>query len=275
MVEHDQGQQPDIVESSLLSLSEESRKLRRPIVDALKQRGWFNNTNQELQAELVTLPDNHNGFLADLAERPEEVGGLEVSEMVELPRGAFALIPKFKVIRQEDGTEYTYEYVSWRQGPDSGAKGLVLVEGDEGEYTHFIVLRGDKFATGEKEFDLVGGFAEPGEDGSIALQDRFVKEIQEELGLPDLEVKRAIPLGKVHVDAGMTNNHPSIFGAVIDGSEAERLSDSPVNPDIYELKSGTVVFPMSQLKELIKANDDAFFLTTVVRMVAEGEIELE
>ena len=155
---------PKDLESVLQSLSNE----RREIVDRLREREWFKKTESELQIELATLPDDHDGYLVDLAQRPEEVAGVKVESLAKLARGNFALVSVFNVRRLDTDTAYTYEYISWKQGPKSGSKGLVLIE-HEGKITHFILLRGDKFATARKEWDSVGGFAEPDEKGIRGL----------------------------------------------------------------------------------------------------------
>src|SRR5688572_2417900 len=63
---------------------------RTQIVEELTQRPWFQATDPVLQAELATLPqtgaENHDGFLADLAGRPDAIGGVTVEKLVGLPR---------------------------------------------------------------------------------------------------------------------------------------------------------------------------------------------
>lgn len=253
---------------------------RRKIVDQLKSRPWFQDTKPELQVTLATLPqegkENHDGFLADMAARPDKLGGVKVTGLADLARGNFALIPKFDV-ENEKGDKFTYEYVSWRYGPESGAKGLVLVKGDDGEISHFVVLRGDKFATAKKESDSVGGFADLNVDGVTSMLGRIQTEVKEELGVPDLKVdsKDIYDLGMMLPDAGMTNNRPHLFAAVIDGKEAKKIPEGldTKNPDAYELKAGALVIPIGQLPEVIKMNNDAFFLSSVSRALAHGVIK--
>jgi hypothetical protein len=263
--------------SHLEQISQELTPQRRMVVESLMERPWFRRTSKELQVELATLPqtgrENHDGFLADLAGRPDRIGGVEVVELLKLPRGNFALLPMFKV-RNEAGTEYTYEYVSWRYGPESGAKGLVFVEND-GQISHFIVLRGDKFATGKRESDSVGGFMDLNVDGVTNALQRIKKELTDELGVPDLTVKNVYDLGEVVPDAGMTNNKPRLFATVIDANQAQRISEHPLNPDEYELKAGVVIIPISQLPGIIETNNDAFFLSAVARAAAKGIISFD
>lgn len=249
---------------------------RREIYEALKEKLWFQHTSHELQKELISLPDkgreNHNGFLQDLADRPEEVGNIKVERMVDLPRGSYALVPKFEVSRIDNPSlRYTYEYVSWRHGPLSGAKGVVFVEKD-GKATHFIVLRGEKFAPGKKVFDTIGGFIDLHSDEVTSLGERTVHEIQEELGVPKLHVSKIVNLGNVMPDAGMTNNEPSLFAAFISDIDLGKISSTPVNLDVYELKSGAVVLPMVDLPKIVMNNNDGYFLSTIARAWAKGII---
>jgi hypothetical protein len=73
-------------------------------------------------------------------------------------------------------------------------------------------------------------------------------------------------------DAGQTNNNPGVFAAVIDAENATKVSDSPVNADVYELAAGAFVLPVSQLSATILENGDTFFQTAVLRSVAKGII---
>lgn len=249
---------------------------RKEIYQQLQGKQWFQATEVLLQKELLEeLPPNHDGFLRSLTQRPDEIGGARVDRMVALARANFAVIPIFGVTKTDaDGTahQYTYEYVSWRQGPKSGAKGIVFVE-NEGKITHFITMRGEKFATGHMEDDLAGGFIEPSEEGVQGLLTKVMKrELEEEFGLPGIKLAKVVPLGSLNMDAGMTNNNPDVFAAVIDASEAQRISDTPVNPDVYELKSGPVIHPISQLQEIVARSKDAFLLSAVVKSEAAGLI---
>lgn len=246
-------------------------------MELLAGRKWFRETSPELIAELSALPatgrENHDGFLEDLAARPETMGGITVIRLLRIARGNFALIPIFEV-QDGEGRTYTYEYVSWRYGPLSGAKGIVFVKDYAGEITHFIVLRGDKFATGEKEWDLVGGFIDLDVDGVTTIMDRIQVELCEELGVPKLKVMEVINLGDVLVDAGMTNNRPRLFAAMIDASEASKTSNEEINLDWRELKSGPIVVPISQFCEYMANTTDGYFKMAAACVVARGIVSI-
>lgn len=248
---------------------------RKEIFKKLQTKTWFQNTTEELQVELASLPgeakNSFDGFLQDLAERPERLSNVNVISLEKIARGNYGITPIFNV-ENDKGDTYTYEYMSWRYGPESGAKGLVLIE-DQGQPTHFIILKGDKFATGKVETDMPGGFIDLNVDGvSTALQ-RVEREISEELGLDEIVFKTdPVDLGKLAIDPGMTNNRPSIFLASIDASQASKLTDSPVNPDPYELTANVIIYPINQLREVVIGCEDSFFLACVAKGWANGYI---
>lgn len=249
---------------------------RRAIFEKLQSRRWFQKSDVELQKNLLTLPhkgkENYDGFLEDLAARPEEIANIRVERLIDLPKGKFAVVPKFEVSRvDKPGIRFTYEYVSWNTGPLSGAKGVVFVE-KEGKVSHFIVLSGEKFATGKPGFDSIGGFHDKGVDGVETIDDTIRKEIAEELGTPDIAITGIDRLGSMHPDAGMTNAEPELFAATISYDEMRRLPTQPVNPDIEELRTGTVVFPIDALPNVVMKNSDSFFLSTIARAWAKGII---
>lgn len=261
-------------------LSKYKNKLGEPrqaIVRQLAKCKWFVNTSPQLQEELITLPqtgaENHDGFLLDLAQRPERMGGIEVLSLHSLNRGAFALIPRFNVRSISGGHEYTYEYVSWRHGPTSGAKGIVFIGPSPSEApTHFVVLVGEKFAPGKKVYDTIGGFIDLGVEGVESLADRILIEIKQETGVEDMKIDKVVDLGKTYTDVGMTNNQPGLFAAFISSHEAGRIPMEQINSDIYELRSGVLVLPMAKLKDFCKDNTDAFFFTTLVRGLVSEEM---
>ncbi len=251
-------------------------KERKAIFEKLQEKEWFLKSDPLIQKQLLTLPDkgreNHDGFLKDLANRKEVISNIKVERMIDLPRGSFALVPKFEVSRIDNPSlRYTYEYVSWRTGPLSGAKGVVFVE-KEGQTTHFIVLKGEKFAPAKKTFDTIGGFIDVNSDGVSTIHERTIAEIQQELGVPKLEVSRVVNLGNVLPDAGMTNNEPSLFAAFISDKDLGKISSTPINPDVHELKSGAVIFPMADLPKIVMSNNDGYFLSTIARAWAKGII---
>jgi len=251
-------------------LSGRLTQARKEIIFALAKHKWFWATEPALQAELALLPqegkENHDGFLEDLAARPDDIGGVQVLRLKSLARGNFAVIPVFEVRNTAKGHEYSYEYVSWRYGKISGAKGLVFVRPDTNAApTHFIVLVGEKFAPAEKLYDTIGGFIDLGIEGVQTLTDRILLEVKQELGVDDLEVDEVMDLGNLYTDPGMTNAKPNIFIAFISTKQAERVPSTPVNPDIWELEAGALLVPMTQLKEVVQRTADPFFCSVLLK----------
>lgn len=229
----------------------------------IRLKTWFQHSSPNVQAQLMSLGTECLGYLVDLESRKDIVGGVEVIRMRELcipeSRPIFSILSVFTVKNLEHGTEYDYQYVSWKQGPVSGSKGILLIE-SEGEITHIIINQGEKFSTTQFEYDCPGGFADANEKSIQGLFGTFEKELKEELGIKEIKIKSIIDLGNLRVDVGMTNNHPKIFAAIIDASEADKIStgDSS-NPDIFELRAGTLIIPVSKIDDFIMENDDSFF----------------
>jgi hypothetical protein len=253
---------------------------------------WFQNSDAEIRHELGTLPDgsdrfnkaNFDGFLNDLAQRPEFLGGVTVTRLLRLPRGNFSITPVFEVVN-EQGRQFTYEYVSWRHGPMSGAKGVVFVA-DKGEITHFIHLTGEKFSTGMLEDDCPGGFGPEGL--ALPLRERvgtggflsatMQKELLEELEVKELKILSAIPLGTLKPDIGMTCNAPEIFAVVIDFSDCARLGRADEAIDTLELRQGINIKPIQQLPKFTQETESGFFSSIVGKIyskVFETELPLK
>jgi len=254
-------------QEALKSLKPEQKE----IFTGLSKHDWFKKTAPELKLELAQLPEDHDGFLKDLVMRPDSLGGMKVERLLKLPRGNYALIPMFETENEKDGKKGTYEYVSWKNGPESGAKGLVLVKGKNGQISHFILLRGDKFATGQQEWDLTGGFGEK-DDKTKGPFATITREVQEEFGLKELKIQTTLPLGRMRPDAGMTNNHPELFAVIIDAEQASKINENSVNLDPKELKAGPLIVPIKQLNEMCLKNEDSYFHFVVNKLNSLGVI---
>lgn len=258
--------------SALENVFAQAEPSRRQTLQKLRERNWFRRSSPEVQLDLVRLPKEWDGFLADLAGRPEQLSNVTVVSLDRLARGNYAITPVFNVVN-EQGHSFTYEYVSWRNGPDSGVKGLVLLEQD-GEPTHFVVLQGEKFATGRAETDSVGGFVDISVAGATSVLERIQAELREELGLQELKLAREPQdLGKLCVDAGMTNNRPGLFLASIDITFATRLGELE-NSDSRELKGRVQIVPIAELRQRVMTIEDSFFLACVCRAWADGALPL-
>lgn len=263
-------------------------EIRTRLVEQLRVLPWFQATKPELQQKLLSLPEgpknNCNGFLEHLVNRQAEGGGVRLMSLHDLliptlkDGQIYGLFPVFTV-QKLDKPEivFTYQYFSWRQGSESGSKGLVLMKGRIGEITHVVCLRDFSFAVGNDTFDLIGGFAEIDEESVTKIVQAARREICEELGLERFELHEVIKLGPVHVDRGMTPNCPQLFAAVIDGSDATRLDQTKnTNSDIYEMAAGPRIIPVADLwgpSGFIMQNTDSFFGTCIARLIALGALK--
>jgi hypothetical protein len=231
---------------------------RNQIMEMLEGKYWFVASPEEIRAALAALPPKWDGFLTDLAARADVLGGLRHERIVAFVTdpGKFGCIVTFEVNNLKEQKLQTYMYFSWRNGPISGAKGQVFIQNAEGEVTHFIRMRSEKFAIGgETVDDLPGGFGEPGE----AVLQGFLREIKEEIS-PNIEIIRVEPLGQVHIDAGQTNNKPFLFFAVIQMDVQEGEIDG----------AQTDTVPIDQYQDFIANTSDNIALGVFAKMFSKG-----
>ncbi|MEO5928121.1 MAG: hypothetical protein ABIO72_05360 [Patescibacteria group bacterium] len=270
---------------------------RQEIEEKLTSQTWFKASSSTVQLRLLSLPgdlteedkkakkpdQSCNGYLADLAMRPESEGGVKVRRILEvlIPEGRiFGIFTNIEVeIIKKPEVVFAYQYFSWRQGPQSGAKGMVLIRDKAGKFTHTVVLQGYSFGPGKNTPDLPGGFAEVNEAGIAGMLTRFKTELCEELGVPDLKVTEVISLGPFYSDRGMTNNHPELFAAIIDASEATKSPEGQHrNPDPYEMQFVPNIVPISALwgpNGLLATSEDGYFATCAARLIGRGILNFD
>lgn len=224
---------------------------------------------------LLDLPEDCNGFLQHLAERPVQGGGVRLVRLAHLlmpPTRIFGIFVNFEVIQLQDPfNTYHYQYFSWKQGPLSGAKGVVLIRSGD-RITHLLCLHGFQFATGTEVFNLPGGFMEDDDEMSADL--RFATELFEEAGITDSSVT-TLDLGVTHPDPGLTNNQPRLFAAIVDTDNAMALDRHHTNLDRLEMSHSVVVLPIEQIwgpRGLVERNSYAFFHVCLTRLQNRGLI---
>ncbi len=247
---------------------------RVAINNALRAHTWFERSDLSEKVRLLELPESCNGFLDHLSKRPKTGGGVELIRIahVLIPPGAiFGIFINFEVkqINPPHNT-YFYQYFSWKQGPLSGAKGVVLIRSG-GCITHLICLHGFSFATGTDVFGLPGGFME--EDDAFRADMRFLTELFEEMGFDDVPTNDLIDLGLVHADPGLTNNCPRLFAAVIDMDDVSQLNLHHTNLDRFEMSRKVIVVPAEKLwgeRGLIELHTHGFFGVIAARLINRG-----
>lgn len=230
------------------------------IQNALEKRSWYQNSSGEMKGKLHDLCESgYAGFVGYLSNFSDQYDkDTEILRLEHIAKAKYSLVAPVFAIRK-DGKEFTYEFASWKMGPDSGAKGVLFLEDATGTVTHFVLLRAKKFAlAGEEVYDCIGGFVEEGKD--LSVQDNILREISEEVDstLTDLRIEN---LGKIYVDHGMSCNHPTIFAAFA----KTQITPNWKNLDCYEVSSRVLVTPIADLGKIIEENDDALFLATIMR----------
>lgn len=243
---------------------------RQLLAGKLTEKAWFRNTSLELQKQILGLPQDFEGFVYDLSERPDTFFDTTVLSLKKLLVGSYLVTSIFEVELKKTQKTTTYEYVSWKNGRRPGIKGIMFVEYD-GEIKYFILENKEKFAISDKIFDSVGGLIQFTGSSLINLPEQFEKEITGLLGIDTLKISQFIDLGKVFPDAGMANHHVSLFAAIIDGTGSKILKDL----DGEKQKKDIQLIPIERLQDYIICNDDSFFLAAISRLIAKGIIKLQ
>ncbi len=242
---------------------------RLEAISALHNKKWYLDTAPEIQTKIEGLDDKWTGYLIDLTNRCDIIGGLQVISMADLLLGGFGCLTRFNV-RNPEGTMFKYEYFSWNKGPMSGAKGIVFLADQFGKIYAFTYLEAEKFAAGGKTcIDLPGGFAE---DVDLATAEKFLanmtRELKEEMGVTSTTILSIENLGQYSPDFGMTNNSPYIFSVVL----ASDLVFNGENTDEFEVRSKVKIRPISELKNFVSTCADGFFLACIAKLWARNLI---
>lgn len=248
---------------------------RQASAQMLFTKDWFKNTSPELQMEILQLPEDHRGFIADLSERPDEVGNVDILRLLKLNRGHFILTPIFEVRSEINNQIFTYEYASWKTGQHGGTRGIIFLE-TEGKITHFIVNRTHKFSTGQVVLDTIGGvFLRLENNTPVNFPQKLEQEICYHLGIKDLKFKKVIDLGRVYPDYGLTNNSSYLFAAIID------ITDFPLQdhkPDFsHEHKpfgQEIQIVDIGEFQKYINKTEDNYFLGAAARILVRDDINL-
>lgn len=236
------------------------------VLRQLFAKQYVQDSSEEVREQLKFLAEAAPGYIADLLERPEVYPGGKLLEITsiqyERDKPIFGILTFCDVLTYE-GTTNNQQFHSWRQGPNSATKALVaFVENRGGKrvITHLCFLEKFKFPIGRTTLDLIGGFSENGEISNETL----LRELEEEVGITQDDIVETIPLGRIHVDPALTNNHPNLALVLIRPTNREKFEEH-INKDPNE-KTKFKIYPWSSLEELVRNHDDGLFLAAVARM---------
>lgn len=251
----------------------EGRKL---IVENLRTKNWFKKTSVSLQKELLSLPEDFDGFLVDLSRRPESIGQVEVLKLDKLLVGNYIATAIFAVRSHLTNEVFTHEFVSWKYGRFPGYRGIILVEVDN-KIKFFMVRKGYKFPIASQIYDAIGTFDITfSKDKFINFSVSVENKIKKLLGVSDINFKRFIDLGLLNPDAGLTNEHVALFATIINIEDARMIEKSIGGKELTSLVTGfeIEVHPIERLLEFVAKSDDSFFLACAARLMALNIINL-
>lgn len=246
---------------------------RQKILSILSDKRWFKNTDFEIQKKIFILPEDFDGYLASLATRRDEYKGIDVIRLLDVPRGNYNLISLFEVRSQKTNQVFTYEYVTSKYGSGVGYRGLIFLE-IAGEIKYFILRQTDKFALGTSVFETIGGYVEFRSNKLLNIPKAIEDQINTELGLKEIVVKRFIDLGLLATDPAVTSSHIAIFAAIIDATNANL---DKIQSKIYHTKPVNfqlIVEPIDRIREYVHKTDESFFLACVLRLISMGIIKI-
>ncbi|KKT39590.1 MAG: hypothetical protein UX47_C0011G0010 [Candidatus Collierbacteria bacterium GW2011_GWA2_46_26] len=250
---------------------------RKKIVEKLQKHLWFKNTDQSIKDELANLAEDYDPFLVDLADRPDEIGELDVLKMIKLGYGHFMIMPVFEVRSTITNQIFTYEYCSWKTGRKPGMRVLIFLE-REGEITHFVLSNSHKFSVAHSVYDAIGGlYLHIFENQIVNLPKKVENEIRFHLGVEKVEFKKIYDLGRCHPDYGMSNNQSDLYAATIDIShlpnlvlkEDFRITHKPVGIEIK-------IVHISELRDyILNQIEDNYFLSAISRVLVHPDFSLQ
>lgn len=249
---------------------------RRKHADKLLSFPWFKRSSPEVQMAVFTLPEDFEGYVEDLAARPDEIGELDLIRLTKICLGSFLITSVFDVRSNLTNQEFTYEYVSWKTGSYTGMRGIIFIE-SQGKITHFLVGKKFKFSTSEEVYESIGGFFFKIEDNkAINLSKKIEDEICSHLGIKEIKFSKVIDLGRVYPDYGMTNNSSTIYAAVINiDNLPQPISKNDFRTTHKMVNFETKFIHINEFPDYVKNINDNYFLAAAARLLLSDEISLE
>jgi dTDP-glucose 4,6-dehydratase len=271
---------PDYSGSKRLSKEDflQEMKIRRQVVvKNISEKQWYKNSSQEVKDKIEFLAEDPDtfGFVEDLSSREEMVNDSKVNKLLKVEysdaeyKRVYGIASWFE-IEDVSGKKECWGYYSWGRGQKSGSKIAVLAK-NKGKITHVIFRREKKFATGSVEYTLAGGFSRLNE----GLLDFVSRNIYVDLGIDLLRgeavIEEIVSLGRLTPDTSMTSNKPTLYSLIV---ELKNKYSELAEDQLVEKEDGVVIWPVSQIADLINKVDDAYFLAAVVRLISEGIIKI-
>ncbi len=243
------------------------------VMKNLESKKWFTATPTVIKNQIRALAINPStfGYVEDLAAREDKIVQDTVLRIIEIDHarpefGIYGIATWFEVVDIK-GVIRSEGFYSWGWGPKSGAKLLVLVKRG-GEVTHLAIQREEKFPTGSMVYNLAGGFPKLNE----SVLNFIIRSLKRDLNLSlkdgGIKLNEIVSLGRVAPDSGMTNNHPNLYGVIVE-------FDDTIYPTIrsgqkFEEGNGIVLWPIDQISDIVSKCDDAYFLAAMARISLAG-----
>jgi dTDP-glucose 4,6-dehydratase len=243
------------------------------VMRGLESKKWFKDSSDEIKNEIKTLAMNPAtfGYVEDLSSHEAKIGEDTLLKLIKIEHaptefGIYGIGTWF-VVENGNGDKRSEGYYSWGWGPKSGAKLLVLVRRG-GEITHFAFQREGKFPTGSIEYNLAGGFPKLNESVLNFILRSLKKDLNLDARDENITLSEIVSLGRVAPDSGMTNNHPNLYAVIVDFGD--NIYPNVEAGDKYEENEGIVLWPISDVSEIVSKCDDSYFLAAMSRLTLSG-----
>lgn len=250
---------------------------REEALAKIKAKNWFINSNSEIKEGIEQIPNDFQGFMNELADRPDENEFYKINKMTDIYWGVRYAVPVFEVTSKKDGGDYVNSYMSWRKGNYLSLKGLLLIA-TQGKISHFLVKKSFRFAPDLEMYEAIGGIypLEEIEDNSKAYEVYLQQELSEKLRIPKIKISKMIDLGKVYPDASMTDEVAKLFTAQIEVEDINSIT-SYIEGKTYidhRYDYSFEVFPIEKLFKFLAETNDSFLLAIFGRLQALNVIKL-
>jgi hypothetical protein len=250
---------------------------REEAITLLKSKSWFLNSPESVREAIMALPEICNGFVNDLADRPEAFGDfvfLKISDFTYSKPFAFCT---FDVKSTFTGQIYKKVVTSWDKGTFHSIKGIILLE-TNGKISHFVVRTYESFSASKVLIESVGSIFPPenfrsGDKLPIVYLESELKRM---MRLPDIKISKCIDLGQVYPDQSMSDNIVSLFAAIVKVKSAENfnifIKDKKYDDGKYTYSF--IMYPIEELLNFLSQTQDSFSLAMFGRLQALNVIKL-